>query len=1013
MSTVWHCLGRAANLLVLLTFGLCVAWAGSARGSGPRAAVITPRQVEADWLRQEEVRYLPATPRNRPEASHAACTPQQDAAGGCDGMKNGTYGFHTDAQENPWWQVDLGESMPMDRVLIYNRCDAKMEDRAVRLKVLLSLDGKTWTELYRHSGSKFLGQPDGKPLVVPGAGAKARLVRVQLPEKQYLHLDEVEVYRVGSKENVALHKPADQSSVSQWSTAKIGAESGKPAPAKLVAESGSDAVDRMGTEPAYPVAAVVERGLKLGEDLRRLGANVESEVRTLREIAATVGPASPAFGQKQGETAGRAGPTASLPSPQPSPKGRGDSETASRRELYLRARWAVRRMALANPLLDFEDLLFVKRVPGTFTHMSDQNYGWFSRPGGGLFVLEKFKSDQAKLRCLSTALPEGSVLSPDISYDGRKVVFSHCKFYPGLRDHPNKLDKNNVPEDAFYHLYEINLDGTGLRRLTRGKYDDFDGRYLPSGEIVFLSTRRGQFIQCGKASGQEASDGALPDSYVRCGGGPERPVAVYTLHVMDSGGGNIRQISAFEMFEWTPSVDHEGRILYARWDYVDRWNMPFMKLWSTLPDGTSARAVFGNFTQNPHCTFEARAIPGSRKLIFTASGHHANTGGSLVLLDPTRGFDGDGPMTRLTPEVAFPETEGWPKTYFANPYPLSENHYLVAWSDREMIGWPGPPEPVNATGIYLFDAFGNLNLLYRDPAISSVAPVPVRPRPRPPVIPSQVAWDGEQEGRMLVLNVYEGLPGIPRGAIKRLRLVGIPVKTHPTMNYPAIGATHDDPGKFVIGSVPVEADGSAHFRVPSGVNFFLQALDEDGIALQTMRSATYVQPGQTTTCIGCHEPRGTSPPNVQAAASRREPSKIVPGPEGSWPFDYRSLVQPVLDSQCVACHKPGTDGAKWDLTADKSYETLLGYGRPSLRDHVMARYMAGRSIAGQGASQTSPLVKLLKQGHYDAKLDRGAWERFYLWMDTYGQRQGSFGPDQERRLRELRQSLAPMLGSRE
>ncbi len=131
----------------------------------------------------------------------------------------------------------------------------------------------------------------------------------------------------------------------------------------------------------------------------------------------------------------------------------------------------------------------------------------------------------------------------------------------------------------------------------------------------------------------------------------------------------------------------------------------------TLPDGTETRAVFGNYTTNPHCVFEPRAIPGSQKLIFTASAHHANTGGSLVLLDPNKAADGDAAMVRLSPEVAFPETEGWPKSYFANPWPLSEQHYLVAWSNREMIGWPGPPEPVNAMGIYLYDAFGNLTLV--------------------------------------------------------------------------------------------------------------------------------------------------------------------------------------------------------------------------------------------------------------------------------------------------------------
>jgi mono/diheme cytochrome c family protein len=463
------------------------------------------------------------------------------------------------------------------------------------------------------------------------------------------------------------------------------------------------------------------------------------------------------------------------------------------------------------------------------------------------------------------------------------------------------------------------------------------------------------------------------------------------------------------MFEWTPSVDSEGRILYARWDYVDRWNMPFMKLWSTMPDGTNAQAVFGNYTQNPHCVFEARAIPNSRKLIFTASGHHANTGGSLVLLDLNRGADNTSAMVRLTPEVCFPETEGWPKSYFINPYPLSENHYLAAWSDQEMIGWPGPAEPVNATGIYLFDAFGNLNLIYRDPAISSMSPLPVRGRPQPHSIPTQVAWEGPQEGRMLLLNVYDGLEGIERGTIQRLRLVGVPAKTHPTMNYPEIGVTRDDPGKFVIGSVPVDKDGSAFFRVPSGVSFFFQALDAEGTAVQTMRSAAYVQPGQTYTCAGCHEPRNTTPPNLSATALGREPSKITPGPEGSWPLDYRALVQPVLEAHCVACHKPGTKGAKFDLTAEKSYAAMVDYGKPSLREHVMARYMESRSIVGAGAAQQSPLLKLLKAGHYDVKLPRDAWERLAIWMDTYGQRQGHFGPDQERRLRDLRQTMRGML----
>jgi len=261
----------------------------------------------------------------------------------------------------------------------------------------------------------------------------------------------------------------------------------------------------------------------------------------------------------------------------------------------------------------------------------------------------------------------------------------------------------------------------------------------------------------------------------------------------------------------------------------------------------------------------------------------------------------------------------------------------------------------------------------------------------------------------VLLNVYDGLETIPRGTIQRLRLVGVPAKTHPTMNFPEMGLTRDDPGKFVIGSVPVEKDGSAYFRVPSGVSFFFQALDSEAVAVQTMRSAAYVQPGQTYTCVGCHEPRSTSPPNLSAAALGREPSKIIPGPEGSWPLDFRTLVRPVLEAQCVACHKPGAKGAKFDLTAAKAYTTLVSYGKPSLAEHVMARYLEGRSTPGAGAAQQSPLLKLLKAGHYDVKLSRDAWERLAIWMDTYGQRQGHFSPDQAKRLRELKQSMAGML----
>jgi len=954
----------------LLCVCLLLLSADLVRGAEPAPSAITPQQIEADWFVQEHVRKPGISPGHdvgRPRG--VPVTTGQDAAGGCDGRKDGTYGFHTNQDASPWWQVDLGEPLPLARAVIYNRCDGNVEDRAGRLTVLLSTDGKTWTEVYRHDGTKFFGYTDGRPLTIALKSNKARFVRVQLPERQYLHLDEVEVYPDGTSENAALKKPADQSSTSQWSQAVANAT-----------ESLASAVP----EGGYPTDVVVKRGLDLAENLRRLGANVDQHVKTLERVSNQWRELS------------------------------SDAEPDSRRRLYLEARWAVRHLALANPLLDFDDLLFVKRVPGSFTHMCDQYYGWFSRPGGGLYILQGFKTDAPKLRCLTTQLPRGSVLRPDVSYDGKRVLFAHCKYYPGVAGEKNKLDKDNVPEDAFYHLYEMNLDGTGLRRLTRGKYDDFDGRYLPDGRIVFLSTRRGQFIQCGKQSATQCIDGAGPDSYVRCGGGPERPVAVYTLHVMDADGGNPIQISPFEMFEWTPSIDHEGRILYARWDYVDRHNMPFMSLWSTMPDGTDAQAVFGNYTRNPHCIFEARAIPNSHKLVFTASAHHGLTAGGLVLLDPRKGSDGEVPMTRLTPGVCFPESEGWPKTYFANPYPLAEEHYLVAWSAQPVPpGVPPPawgsPGPPNDLGLYLFDSLGNLNLIYRDPDISSMTPLPIRPRRRPPQVASQVRWDGPQEGRMLLVNVYQGLESVPRGRVRRLRLVGVPAKTHPTMNKPNMGLTRDDPGKFVMGTVPVEEDGSAYFRVPAGVTFFLQALDDHEVAVQTMRSGVYVQPGQTYACVGCHEKRHTAPPRTLPSALTREPSPITPGPDGSWPLDFQSLVQPVMQQHCVSCHRPKGKAPKWDLTASRSYETLVSYGRPSLRDHVQSRYNEGRSIAGAGAAQTNPLLPLLKKDHHKVRLTPDDLARLTTWMDTYGQRLGSFDKQQEQRLVDLRRTMAPML----
>ena len=954
--------------------GMCVilaAVASTGRAESPPAATGEPAtfaaQVEAQWLSPEGLAQARGTP-----AAGSAVKTSDDARGAVDGVKNGKWGFHTAAETDPWWQVDLGEVQPLARVLVFNRCDTGPE-RASKMVLLLSDDGKAWREAYRHDGTVFRGFTDSKPLAIPLDGAKARFVRIQAPGHGYMYLDEVEIFGPQDPaKNLALGKPADQSSLSQWSVAH-----------SAVAAAQAD----------YPVAEVLSRGRRLADDLAAAGVDVAAGRRTLGEVEQSL-KAMPA-----------------------------DAPADVRRGLYVKARWAVRKFAMANPLLDFETIVFAKHAPALFPHMSDQYYGWWSRPGGGIFVLEGYKGDSPRVRGLTASLPDGSFLRPELSHDGKRVLFAYCKYYPHVADVKNKVAKDELPEDSFYHIYEVNVDGTGLRQVTRGRYDDFDGRYLPTGEIVFLSTRRGQAVQCTLQTAAETLRATMPDSYVRCGGGASRPVAVYTLHTMDSGGKNLRPISPFENFEWTPSVAADGRILYARWDYVDRNNMPYMKLWATNPDGTNAQAVWGNFVRSPQCAFEAQSIPGSHKIIFTAGAHHSITGGCLAVLDPGIGVDGLEPITRLTPEVCFPEAEGWPTTYYASPWPLSEKYYLTAWSNKPLplhtrMALDDKRNPPNAQGLYLYDAFRNLELLYRDPAISSLCPIPVRPRQMPPLIASTVAWDGPQEGKVLVNSVYFGLSCVEPGTVKRLRIVAVPAKVQPEMNTPMLGVTRDDPGKCVLGTVPVEEDGSAYFRVPSGVSIFFQALDGQGKALQTMRTVTYVQPGQTLSCLGCHDRRDKVPPPVHALALDREVSKITPGPEGSWPLRFDRLVQPVLDKHCVSCHRPDvTDkaAAKFDLTPAKAYQSLVNYGgKESVHDRVLARYQEGRSKALECDAAKTPLTPLLLEGkgHYDVKLDADAVERLFTWMDTYGQHLGSFSVEQESRLLALRKAWSDLLEDR-
>lgn len=954
--------GTCRNSAVKLICVAYLVWLGCAaspaRGErGPVVPALTRAQLEADWLAQARLRYTPQAGR------FALVTPEEDAAGGCDGVRDGKWGFHTEMEQDPWWQVDLGETHALGHLLIYNRCDG-MEARAAHITVLLSHDGRDFRPVYTHDGTTFRGHPDQQPLRVSLAGQTARFVRLQLPGQVYLHLDEIEVMADDGQTNLALHKPATQSSTSQWSVRHTAREGAVDWP--------------------HVVRVSLERGSQLAAALQTLGQDVQGPEARLESLACQ----SAALDQAAGEAAWR--------------------------DLYFAVRGTVRELTLANPLLDFDDILLVKRAPTMFPHISDQYYGWWARPGGGVCILERFKEADSQVRNLTAAWPAGNFLQADLSYDATRVLFAYSQYDPAIADAPNKRDKQYVPEAVFYHLFEMDLATGAYRQMTRGKYDDFDGRYLPSGDVLFLSTRKGQFLRTSAANTQRTIAGDLPDSYVRCGGDDYRPVPVFTLHAVNQDGTSIRPLSAFETFEYTPSIAHDGRILYCRWDYIDRFNGHFFSLWSSNPDGTNAQLVYGNFTVRPQAVVEPRSIPHSQKILFTAAAHHSITGGSLVLLDQTKGNEEETPITRLTPEVPFPETEENVGAYYANPWPLSEDFYLVSWSDRQLPPhgrYEDDSNPVNAQGIYLADRFGNLELLHRDAAISSTMPIPIKARPKPADYSGYVKAEGKQVGSMVLQDVYHGLTGIERGAVKRLRIVGVVPKVQPHMNTPSLGVSQEETGKFVLGTVPVEPDGSAYFSLPSGLPVFFQALDSNGFALQTMRSLTYVQPGQTLSCIGCHESRYTAPAGQRMLAMARGPSKIQPDVEGTWPLRFDRLVQPVLDQRCVACHHPGAAepaAAQLDLSAGKAWNTLIGYAGGDLSALVFER---DASIPGDNPARQSKLLQYLDQdaAHREVGLTGEDLRRLAAWMDTYGQTQGAFSPEQEQQLTAFRADMREWL----
>lgn len=670
-------------------------------------------------------------------------------------------------------------------------------------------------------------------------------------------------------------------------------------------------------------------------------------------------------------------------------------DPADRLARYREARWLARALVLERAGISRQPLLFLQRNR-FICQMLHEYMGYFYDygkvpPGGGVFVLEEPGMSFAVRDLIQGRLANGNFTTLALSHDARTVYFAFAERSP---EKPGFYS----PERRSFHLFAMAPDGSDLRQLTDGAEDDFDPCPLPDGGVAFMSTRRGGFARCNNAW---------------------EPCASYTLHRMNADGTGIRTLSVHETSEWHPSVLHDGRIVYIRWDYVDRSAANFHGLWVCNPDGTGVTSLFGNYTMRINACYQPRAIPGSHKLVFLAGAHHADVGGSLVLLDPRRtgfelphGEDRLDAVEVLTPEVCFPESDGWPKSYFHSPWPLSEDAFLVSFSFDPLPGMSSGEGRDTRTGLYYFDRFGNLELLYRDPNISSMYPIPLAARESPPIVPSLLDPDLGEEGEFLLADVRRSFFPLPADRdVRELRVFQLLPKPPPhAANDPRIGHANAENARLLLGTVPVEPDGSAYFRAPAGKPVYFQAVDAAGRAVQSMRSAVYLQPGERRSCIGCHEPPGSTAPPTTPLAMRRPPSRLQPGPEGSRPLSFPQLVQPVLDRHCVRCHDGQTGPGKSPLALTAAPAKSFSLAYQNLRPFLRWYEWGGESISqiathpGRIGADASPLTQILDDATHASEVGWSDAERrrVYLWLDANAPFYGTYSHEEQRAQREGR-----------
>ena len=622
---------------------------------------------------------------------------------------------------------------------------------------------------------------------------------------------------------------------------------------------------------------------------------------------------------------------------------------------------------LANPLLDFARLLVIKRSAANLgLPMNYQSNSSLPPSGYDNQIATLSPVDtEGKLTTLFRPEKDRFVGDVDLDFDGRRMLFSM----------PDDNDR--------WRVYQISVDGSGLQQLPlidEPDVDNYDACYLPDGRIVFTST--------------------APFVGVPCVGGRSHVTNLYLLET----DGSIRQLTVDQDHDWCPVVMNNGRVMYQRWEYTDAPHTFYRLLFQMNPDGTGQMEYYGSNSYWPTAMFYARPMPDHpTKVVAVVGGHHDYPRmGELVILDPALGrFETQGAVQRIPGHGKKIQpvildgltTASWPK--FLHPFPLSQKYFLVSCK----------PTPTSLWGIYLVDVFDNFLLIHQEPGYAILEPVPVKPTPRPPVVPDKVDLT-RQDAEVFLADVYsgEGLRGVSRGTVKALRLLTYHFAYHGMGGEPdRVGLDGPWDVKRILGTVPVESDGSARFRVPASTPISVQPLDADGKAVALMRSWFTAMPGEVLSCVGCHERQSTSPPSRPALAATRSPSEIASwyGPPRG--FSFKREVQPVLDEYCVGCHDggPRPDGREIpDLTArDEVQVRNMGYNARFTPSYYELRKLVRSPTIESDLhllpprefhAGTTRLVQMLEKGHHNVKLDREAWDRLIAWIDLHTPAHGTW-----------------------